>query len=60
MFVVPGQDVLGHGVMLEMYGFTVAVFEPESDLTKAAGKEVLVPGRRSGRQPGVSHRSRIG
>ena len=45
MFVVPGQDVLGDGVILEMYGFTVELIEPKSDLTKAAGKEVLVRAR---------------
>ena len=45
MFVVPGQDVLGDGVILEMYGFTVELIEPTSDLTKAAGKEVVVRAR---------------
>ena len=37
--------MLGDGVILEMYGFSVELIEPSSDLTKAAGQEVLVRAR---------------
>jgi hypothetical protein len=45
MLVVPGQHVLGDGIILEMYGFTVEVIEPSTDLTRAGGQEVLVRAR---------------
>ena len=45
MLVVPGQHVLGDGVILEMYGFAVELIEPSSDLTKAAGQEISVRAR---------------
>ena len=43
--LVPGQHVLGDGVILEMYGLAVEVIEPSTDLTKAAGQEILVRAR---------------
>lgn len=45
LLVVPGQHVLGDGIILEMYGFTVEVIEPSTDLTKAGGQEILVRAR---------------
>lgn len=45
MLLVPGQHVLGDGVILEMYGFTVELLDPLGDLTNAAGTELPVRAR---------------
>lgn len=45
MLLVPGQDVLGDGVVLELYGFAVELLEPSSDLTDAPGTQLLVRAR---------------
>ena len=45
MILVPGQHVLGDGVILEMYGFTVELLDPLGDLTNAAGTELPVQAR---------------
>ena len=42
MLLVPGQHVLGDGVILEMYGFTVELLDPLGDLTDASGTELSV------------------
>ena len=45
MLLVPGHHVLGDGVILELYGFTVELLEPSADLYDAAGTEILVRAR---------------
>jgi hypothetical protein len=45
MLLVPGQHVLGDGVILELHGFTVELLEPSSDLTNAAGTDLSVRAR---------------
>jgi hypothetical protein len=42
MLVVPGEDILGDGVLLEVHGFIVELIEPESP---AAGGTVTVTAR---------------
>ena len=42
MMLVPGQHVLGDGVILEMYGFTVELLEPLGDLREAPGSELPI------------------
>lgn len=45
MLLVPGYDVLGDGVILELYGFTVELLEPSGDLHDAPGTEIAVRAR---------------
>ena len=45
MLLVPGQHVLGDGVLLVLQGFTVELLEPLGDLTRAAGTELPVQAR---------------
>lgn len=45
MLVVPGQDVLGDGVILELYGLAVEILEPSSDLTHTSGSDLAVRAR---------------
>jgi hypothetical protein len=45
MLLVPGQDVLGDGVILELYGFAVELLEPSSDLTNTSGSDLQVRAR---------------
>lgn len=45
MLLVPGQDILGDGVILEVYGFAVDLLEPSSDLTNTSGSELSVRAR---------------
>lgn len=45
MFLVPGNHVLGEGVILEFYGFTVELLEPEADLSRAVGTNLPVLAR---------------
>jgi hypothetical protein len=45
MLLVPGQHVLGDGVILELHGFTVELLEPSIDLTNAAGTDLAVRAR---------------
>ena len=45
MLLVPGHDVLGDGVILVLYGFTVDLMEPSGDLHDAAGTEIAVRAR---------------
>lgn len=45
MVLVPGQDVLGDGVILELYGFTVELLEPTSNPREMAGSEIPVRAR---------------
>lgn len=45
MLLVPGQDVLGDGVILELYGFAVELLEPSSDLTHTSGSDLPVKAR---------------
>ncbi len=42
MLVVPGEDILGDGVLLELHGFIVELIEPQ---TPAAGETVTVTAR---------------
>jgi len=42
MLVVPGQDVLGEGVVIELLGFTVDLAEPGRDLVVSAGTPVTI------------------
>lgn len=44
LLLVPGRDVTGEGVVLELYGFTVELDRPEGS-TAAAGQEVPVRAR---------------
>lgn len=41
MLLVPGEHVLGDGVILELYGFTVELLEPAPDAASAAGGDAL-------------------
>lgn len=45
MLLVPGHDVLGDGVVLELYGFAVELLEPSGDLHDAPGSEIAVRAR---------------
>lgn len=45
MLLVPGQHVLGNGVILELYGFTVELLEPASNPKDSAGSEIPVRAR---------------
>ena len=45
MLLVPGQHVLGDGVILELQGFTVELLDPLGDLTRAAGTQLPVRAR---------------
>lgn len=45
MLLVPGQDVLGDGVVLEMLGFTVELTGPAADALLPVGKTVEVGAR---------------
>ena len=45
MLLVPGQHVLGDGVILELHGFTVELLEPSGDLTNASGTDLSVRAR---------------
>lgn len=42
MLLVPGRDVTGEGVVLELYGFTVEMKRPSADATPVAGQSVPV------------------
>jgi hypothetical protein len=42
VFLVPGQHVLGDGVLLEIHGFIVDVVEPSSDASVKAGADLPV------------------
>lgn len=42
MLLVPGRDVTGEGVVLQLYGFTVEMQRPSSDATPGAGQSVPV------------------
>lgn len=45
LLLVPGKDVLGDGVVLTLYGFTVELLEPTSDPSESAGERVPVRAR---------------
>lgn len=45
LLLVPGEHVLGDGVILELYGFTVELLEPSSDPTEFFGEEMPVRAR---------------
>lgn len=45
MLLVPGRHVLGDGVILQLYGFTVELLEPSSDVGLLSGTEVPVRAR---------------
>ncbi len=45
LLLVPGRDVLGEGVVLELYGFTVEILEPHGNAPVAAGKILPVRAR---------------
>ena len=45
MVLVPGYDVVGEGVILELYGFTVELQDPSGDLHDAPGTEIAVRAR---------------
>jgi len=45
MLLVPGKDVLGDGVVLTLYGFTVELLEPTSDPSESAGERIPVRAR---------------
>ncbi|NIP56796.1 MAG: hypothetical protein GWM92_01595 [Gemmatimonadetes bacterium] len=45
MLLVPGRDVLGDGVVLTLYGFTVELLEPTSDPSESAGERIPVRAR---------------
>jgi len=40
MLVVPGEDILGNGVLLELNGFIVELLEPSGEVT--SGKDLIV------------------
>ncbi|MDP2497243.1 MAG: hypothetical protein Q8W44_04535 [Candidatus Palauibacterales bacterium] len=42
MLLVPGRDVTGEGVVLELYGFTVEMQRPSDDATPVAGQSMPV------------------
>jgi hypothetical protein len=45
LLVIPGQDVLGEGVILELLGFTVELLSPEDGVDVPAGEPVEVRGK---------------
>jgi hypothetical protein len=45
LLMVPGNHILGEGVILELHGFTVELLEPDSDLSRTAGSELAVRAR---------------
>ena len=45
MLLVPGQHVLGDGVILVLQGFTVELLEPLGDLTRGGGTDLPVRAR---------------
>jgi len=45
MLLVPGYDVLGEGVILELYGFAVELLEPSGDWHDVPGSEIAVRAR---------------
>lgn len=45
LLVVPGRDVLGEGVILELNGFTVELLEPEAGARPAAGRPIPLRAR---------------
>lgn len=45
MLLVPGVDILGDGVILELYGFTVELEEPTESPKEFAGQEIPVRAR---------------
>lgn len=42
LLLVPGQDVLGEGILLEIHGFTVALLTPTSDARPIVGSNLEV------------------
>lgn len=42
LLVVPGQDIMGEGVLLEIHGFTIALLEPDSDTVFRSGNHIDV------------------
>jgi hypothetical protein len=42
LLLVPGQDVLGDGILLEIHGFTVEVLTPAEEDSLAVGQELEV------------------
>lgn len=40
--LVPGEDILGDGIILEIHGFTVEILAPAEDLRPAAGQDLDV------------------
>lgn len=42
LLLVPGQDVLGEGVLLEIHGFTVALLAPARDARPSVGSNLEV------------------
>lgn len=42
MLLVPGRDVTGEGIVLELYGFTVEMQRPSGDATPLAGQPLSV------------------
>jgi len=45
MLLVPGEHILGDGVILELYGFTVELLEPTADPSERAGEKIPVRAR---------------
>lgn len=45
MLVVPGEDVLGEGVILDLHGFTVEILDPAPGVTIGAGGKTSVRAR---------------
>jgi len=42
LLLVPGQDILGDGVLLELHGFTVKLLSPGPEAQAVAGQTLLV------------------
>lgn len=45
MLLVPGRDVTGEGVVLQLYGFTVEMQRPSADASPVAGRSLPVRAR---------------
>ena len=42
LLLVPGQDVLGEGILLEIHGFIVKILSPDTDATLGSNLDVKV------------------
>lgn len=42
LLLVPGEDVLGEGIILEIHGFTVTIEKPDDDLRHPLGRPLPV------------------